>query len=548
MKGVLHILKVAAWMSALLSVCSPASAGPFYRLRNLDKQIRINSAFRIYETELDQEHADGDLSELKQVARDLRDRPLECIALLLEARLLAEKGGNAKEVRLKLQEGFDVSRRYGLKDQQALFKNRLGFLLVQEGVFQKGLPLIWDSVQHFRKKKFKICPFTAELFLETGKVYAEMGDFQQALVYYRDALHFATSDNKTAVLLELAQACRSLELAKEGQAYLDAALLLIKSGKSDVEMTPVIQKKLGDLLVWQNRPTEAYDFFQKASVFSADPELLLKLSLLDFQKGRFFETEERLREIGKFHAPDPCFQTQVFHLEAQLAQALHWKEGVLDNWKKFAAAQDSCEAAQSALRTRQEKTQLLLQDIHRAYLSEFKTREKKKTELLLLVLGLMSIAGISIYAWNRSTSMPYFSRKKFSVQKKDWPTSPSLITPALTPAEAPGLPNGSEHSLKMQYLSELLHSTILTDADWNRFKRLFEKVHEGFLVRLKDRFPDLTPAETRLLALTRLHLSTKEMADMLGVKPHSIKKTRQRLRKKIHLGEEESFEDHLEQI
>ena len=46
-----------------------------------------------------------------------------------------------------------------------------------------------------------------------------------------------------------------------------------------------------------------------------------------------------------------------------------------------------------------------------------------------------------------------------------------------------------------------------------------------------------------MLSLTRLKLSTKEMASMLGVSADTIKKTRQRLRKKIDLAEDQSLED-----
>ena len=79
--------------------------------------------------------------------------------------------------------------------------------------------------------------------------------------------------------------------------------------------------------------------------------------------------------------------------------------------------------------------------------------------------------------------------------------------------------------------------------DWENFSHLFDKVHTGFLVKLKEKFPHLTPAEVRLLSLTRLKLSTKEMASMLGVSADTIKKTRQRLRKKIDLAEDQSLED-----
>ena len=92
-------------------------------------------------------------------------------------------------------------------------------------------------------------------------------------------------------------------------------------------------------------------------------------------------------------------------------------------------------------------------------------------------------------------------------------------------------------------ISELTHASILTEDDWKRFKTLFDDVYPGFLVRLKEKFNDLTPSELRLLALTKLRIEPKDMADMLGISPESIKKTRYRLRKKIDLPEEGTLEE-----
>ncbi len=98
------------------------------------------------------------------------------------------------------------------------------------------------------------------------------------------------------------------------------------------------------------------------------------------------------------------------------------------------------------------------------------------------------------------------------------------------------------------HLTELMNSTLLTEDDWKHFRVLFDQVHPGFFMRLKEKMPDLTPAETRLLALTKLQLASREMASMLGISYESIKKSRQRLRKKVNLHEEGSLDELVEMI
>lgn len=97
-------------------------------------------------------------------------------------------------------------------------------------------------------------------------------------------------------------------------------------------------------------------------------------------------------------------------------------------------------------------------------------------------------------------------------------------------------------------LSELQQSTILTENDWIRFKSLFEQVHTGFLNRMKEKYPEVSPAEIRYLTLAKLQLSTKEMAAALGVSTQSIRTNWYRIRKKIDLPEEITVEELLSEI
>lgn len=86
---------------------------------------------------------------------------------------------------------------------------------------------------------------------------------------------------------------------------------------------------------------------------------------------------------------------------------------------------------------------------------------------------------------------------------------------------------------RSEHLEKLSRSTILTDEDWSAFRKLFEQVYPNFIAEQKLQFPDLTPAEIRLLVLEKLGLTAQEMANMLGISKSTIHQTRYRLKKKI---------------
>ncbi|MFT3909364.1 MAG: hypothetical protein QM737_08075 [Ferruginibacter sp.] len=99
-----------------------------------------------------------------------------------------------------------------------------------------------------------------------------------------------------------------------------------------------------------------------------------------------------------------------------------------------------------------------------------------------------------------------------------------------------------------ELILQIQQTTILTDADWEYFRQLFEKVHPGFFTRLREKMPGLSPADTRFIALSKLKFNNKEMAAMLGVGTEAIRQNRSRLKKKLNLHEEVSIEDEINNI
>ncbi|QMU29048.1 tetratricopeptide repeat protein [Adhaeribacter radiodurans] len=115
-------------------------------------------------------------------------------------------------------------------------------------------------------------------------------------------------------------------------------------------------------------------------------------------------------------------------------------------------------------------------------------------------------------------------------------------------AQLPTTPDKSDSDQLALKINNLVASTMLTEEAWQHFWRLFEQVYPGFMYRLKKKFPDLSPAETRLLILTKFNLSTREMAHTLGISGESIRKARYRLRKKLNLEEEASLDALIQNI
>lgn len=95
---------------------------------------------------------------------------------------------------------------------------------------------------------------------------------------------------------------------------------------------------------------------------------------------------------------------------------------------------------------------------------------------------------------------------------------------------------------------QLQQSTILTEDDWQSFQLLFDRAYPGFILRLKESQPELSIGELRYFVLTRLKLSTREMAAMLGVSPNAIQVMRHRIRKKLNLTDHTALDELIKNI
>lgn len=102
--------------------------------------------------------------------------------------------------------------------------------------------------------------------------------------------------------------------------------------------------------------------------------------------------------------------------------------------------------------------------------------------------------------------------------------------------------NETDNQSGYQDLIKTISSDLRDDKGWDTFAKFFEEVHPDFFSKAALLYPDLSPGEYRLMALIKMNLSSKEMANILHISLPGIKKARQRLRKKMGLETGDSLE------
>lgn len=89
---------------------------------------------------------------------------------------------------------------------------------------------------------------------------------------------------------------------------------------------------------------------------------------------------------------------------------------------------------------------------------------------------------------------------------------------------------------------------IKSDETLNRVVEEFDLVHNDFIKRLRERFPEITNNEMLMCAYIKMNISTKEIAPLLNISVRGVETMRYRLRKKFELEREQSLTEFLQSM
>jgi len=103
---------------------------------------------------------------------------------------------------------------------------------------------------------------------------------------------------------------------------------------------------------------------------------------------------------------------------------------------------------------------------------------------------------------------------------------------------------GKHVTVELKKIIDLLDDRIRTRG-WDQFNIAFHNVKPNFIKNLLEKFPDLTPAETKLCVLINLGMSIKDISSLLNQSHDGIKVSRSRLRKKLKLDQSQNLESYL---
>jgi tetratricopeptide (TPR) repeat protein/DNA-binding CsgD family transcriptional regulator len=340
-------------------------------------------------------------------------------------------------------------------------------------------------------------------------------------------------------------------------AYYQQALQLATQNK-DTLLTAKVLGNIGRIIYVQNKFDSAYTLFTTDYQNSKDDSIyndaanasqwMAKANLgMGNKVAALAEAKEAIRLLSLW--PSGPYLRDTYNTLTQIYRAMGNYDSAFYYSDRYTALHDSLEkeVATSSLAISKAR---LNDEVSRFNIQ--KLNKEKRAQLLLrniIIAGIVLLFLIALLILNRNRLKEKMKKEKVEQEmvlaKEQMRMFTDNIIEKTNLVEKLELQVKDKDATKEQQaiLSELSQQTILTEQDWFKFKTLFEKIHPDFFKRLKDKFPDITLAEQRTAALTRLQLTTRQIASILGISVDSVHKSRQRLRQRFQVGIDANLEE-----
>lgn len=103
-------------------------------------------------------------------------------------------------------------------------------------------------------------------------------------------------------------------------------------------------------------------------------------------------------------------------------------------------------------------------------------------------------------------------------------------------------------SSEVSQIERNLKLHLAGQGEMESFERTFENVNPDFVKKIKTICPGISENHIRLCSYILIGLSNRQIADLMNVRPGSVKQSRWRLRSKLGLSTEDSLEDYLRRL
>jgi len=399
----------------------------------------------------------------------------------------------------ELKKGYSIL--YSVIDNPNIGSEELAYAYTRiAAIFNQGR----SEVPHHRDSTFKYSNLALSISEENGY------DF-----------HAATAKNEIGYLL------KEKGNYEEGMLLLEDAMILFRNEKMYLHMSNVAINISSSYMFLEQ--------YQKAEEVIDSAMLYCDQSIDQYMLMRLYLHKSKLRRLQGLFEESLTLQEKARKMQVSFYQSL------IDVEITEMAAKYDLDIKEAKILEEQQKSELRKRDIIIL------------TTAIVILLIIFSVS-IVIYRLKRKNLLQKqdITKMKAEMLEIDFKNKNMELSNAIADVVSYNkILESVKKAIKQESFNEaitILNSNINTEQNWQNFLLNFNQNYPDFFSKLKNVYPNLTENDVKLCALLRMGFKSKEISGILNVALSSVKKSRQRLRKKLNIEDKAGFADIFDQL
>lgn len=443
----------------------------------------------------------------------------------------------------------------------------LGQIHLQKGNLHIAIKEALNALKFFENAKDEIREADALKLL--GAVEQALQNYESSIVYSKKALNIYKKNNdlfyQSSTANQIGKSYYKQNNLDKAKTFFNEAHKLAEKSDAKVDKANAIEG-LGHVFFKNRNYLEskkqyliAHDIYEAIGFKSELANVLSAISKVEFESNNYNNSLNYINESISINKNIKANNNLAkgYQFRSKIYEKLNQTKSAITDLKQSRIINDSIfnstksqqiEELRTIYETEKKEQQIQIQK-NEIDLLNIKSKVNKQQRLLLGMAFLLSLIGIyAFYLRNKKNKLA----KEKAEANLEFKTK-ELTTHALHLAKKNETLNDLKQKAKAlkadanadpgyQMLIQTINFDLQDDNNWENFSRYFEEVHKDFNTKAQQQFPNITTNDLRLMALLKMNLTSKEIANILNISSDGIKKARQRLRKKMGIDSNDSLE------
>ncbi|AYL99027.1 helix-turn-helix transcriptional regulator [Mucilaginibacter celer] len=107
-----------------------------------------------------------------------------------------------------------------------------------------------------------------------------------------------------------------------------------------------------------------------------------------------------------------------------------------------------------------------------------------------------------------------------------------------------------DHPVRMELTSivNTIKSSVRDSKLWDDFKLYFEQTNPNFLLKLANKYPELTTVDLKYCCYLKMNMTNDDIRNLLGINPESVRTHKYRLKRKMALTKDQDLVSYLRAV